>query len=119
MDTKRERIFREPQKLEQLLVMLKRGHSILFLSLYFNCDRSSILFQARKHNVHKYHGVEKWTKVQIKEWETNHFIRPIDNSINGDPITKGKSYEDYKKENEDREWIAYIKSKDRYGTLNL
>ena len=46
----KHRIFKNPEIIEELLLLRSQGKSLTDLGNYFSCDHTSILYQLKKHD---------------------------------------------------------------------
>lgn len=113
-----KRIFNDKEALQEMLTLRNKGWSYTALSVRFNCDHSSILYQCRKHGVELPSKVPTITIKQtrhlkprlsggkilglIKERLRKVWDNPVDEK--GNPINRGHNYKFYiDKENEKNE----------------
>lgn len=104
------KVFKDTDKLLEMLMFRKTGFSFNFLADYYNCDRTSLRYQCRKYQIFPV------KKVQMRNDKSPDIFNPrriattvivqiapekVSNwtVIDGERINTGKSYADYLKAN--------------------
>ncbi len=92
---------KDPEKLERMLRMREEGYSAAELGRIFGVDHTSILHQCRKYKTKPFKKKIAYKPEKIKSW-----IRSREPILKREGINLGKDlYEDYLKENQDKEFI--------------
>ena len=102
------KLFRDEKVLQEMLELVKQGHSYAFLSRKFECDRSSILYQARKHKIERLVKIVNPKSPKSYPQDGRTFKLKDYYVENGEKINKGKTYAEYVKEEQDRKWKEFI-----------
>lgn len=104
------KIFKDSNKLLEMLMLRKTGFSFNFLAYFYKCDRTSLRYQCRKYQVFpskkKYIRNDKSSDIFNPNRIANMIIMEIAPEkvsnwivIDGERINTGKNYSDYLKSN--------------------
>lgn len=105
------KLFRDKKVLQEMLELVKQGYSYSFLSRKFGVDRSSILYQVRKHKIERLVKITK-PKFPKSYPQDGKLFKLKDYYV--DAFTKEKintgllDYKSYIKAEQDRKWKEFI-----------
>ena len=91
-----------------MLDLVKQGYSYRSIALKFECDRSSILYQARKHKIERLVKIVNPKSPKSYPQDGRTFKLKDYYVENNEKINKGKTYAEYVKDEQDRKWKEFI-----------
>jgi len=99
----RIRIFKDPEKYQELIQLLNEKQSYKSISRHFNCDHTSVIYWARKIGIPiKYKPTDPMNSNNISTPDHEHKI------LKTERINPGKNYASYLREEKERNTKRFV-----------